>query len=109
MPNGKTKNPRIAFVPSDHVLKTIRELSATSGVPMATIVSEIMDEAAVVMSGQLEAFKQIARAPERAREVVQDYANASMARMSQAVLDLDKPRQRPGPKPGKGRGAANTG
>lgn len=104
----KYKNPRISFVPSSHLLRIVNELSETSGKSKASIVSEIMDEAAVVIDGQLKAFRKIANAPEHAREALQDYANEQVAKISQAVIAFDKPGgKRRGRKPG--RGAANTG
>lgn len=107
MPAGKHKNPRIAFVPSDHLLTVITQLSELSGKSKASIVSEIMDEAATVMSGQLAAYRQIAAAPEKAREVLQQYANDAVAQIAQVVMDFEEPPKKRGRKPG--RGAANTG
>lgn len=101
----KYKNPRIAFVPSDHLVKIITELSESSGKSKASIVSEIMDEAATVMDGQLKAYRQIAAAPAKAREAVQAYANEQIATIKQAVLDFAPPPR----KRKSGRGAANTG
>lgn len=108
MPAGQTKNRRIAFVPSDHLAKVLNDLASSSGKSKASIVSEIMDEAAIVMEGQLRAYRQIAAAPGKAREVIQEYANQQVAAISQAVLEFAPPPPRKrGRKPG--RGAANTG
>jgi hypothetical protein len=105
-----TKNPRIAFVPSDAVQSLVQRLSDLSGESRAGIVSGFMDEIEPVIRGQIEAFEKIAARPEHARQQIEDYANAATATIAQAVLDLDKPEQKRGRKPkGWGRGAANTG
>ena len=108
MAAGQTKNPRIAFVPSNHLLKIVTELSETSGKSKASIVSEIMDEAAVVIDDQLKAYRKIASAPESARAVLQDYANQQVAKIGQAVIEFDKPGGKKRGRP-PGRGAAKTG
>jgi uncharacterized protein YbjQ (UPF0145 family) len=110
MTNRPTKNPRIAFVPSDAVHALVGQLSELSGESRAGIVSDFMDQMEPVIRGQIEAFRKIAARPEEARQYVQDLANESTAMIAQAVLDLDKPKQKRGRKPkDRGRGAANTG
>ena len=104
----KYKNPRISFVPSSQLLRVVNELSETSGKSKASIVSEIMDEAAVVIEGQLNAYRRIADNPAQAREVLQDYANQMVSEIGQAVLEFDKPGGKKRGRP-PGRGAANTG
>jgi hypothetical protein len=105
-----TKNPRIAFVPSDAVQALVERLSELSGESRAGIVAGFMDEIEPVIRGQIEAFEKIASRPEEARQQVVEYANEAAAMIAQAVLDLDKPKQKRGRKPkNQGRGAANTG
>lgn len=89
-----TKNPRIAFVPSDAVHAIVRELSNLSGESRAAIVSGYMDELEPVIRGQLEAFRKIADHPQEVREYVKDLADSARAKIAQAELDLDKPKQR---------------
>lgn len=100
MATRPTKNPRIAFVPSDAVHKLVRELSESSGESRAAIVSGLMDELEPVIRGQLEAFRRIAARPEETRQHIQELANESMAKIAQVQLDLEEPKQ-----PRKRRGA----
>jgi len=105
MATRPTKNPRIAFVPSDRLDAVIRELSEASGKSRASIVSGLMDEIAPVLQGQLDAFRKIAAQPDEAKKIIEGYANEGMAQIAQAQLDLERPKQKPGRKPG-GSGAA---
>ena len=91
-----TKNPRIAFVPSDQVHALVRRLSEASGQSRASIVSELMDDIAPVIQGQLEAFERIAARPDQAREHVQAFANEATAMIAQAMLDLPAPPKKRG-------------
>jgi hypothetical protein len=93
MATRPTKNPRIAFVPSDGVRDVVARLSKLSGESRAAIVSGFMDEIEPVIRGQIEAFEKIAARPEEARQFVEDYANQATATIAQAMLDLDKPKQ----------------
>jgi hypothetical protein len=93
MATRPTKNPRIAFVPSDAVHALVRELSEASGESRAAIVSSLMDDVEPVIRGQLEAFRKIAARPEEARQHIQDLANETTAKIAQAMLDLDEPKQ----------------
>ena len=93
-----TKNPRIAFVPSDVVHALVRRVSDMSGKSRASIVAEILDDVAPVLQGQLDAMEKIAGKPEEARALVAAYANEAIATIAQAQLDLDEPKQKPGRK-----------
>jgi len=104
MATRPTKNPRIAFVPSDAVHALVGELAETSGKSRASIVSELMDDIAPVIQGQLDAMRKIANRPEEAREHIRDLANESLATIAQVQMDLDTPqprkRKQKGPKNG---------
>ncbi len=88
-----TKNPRIAFVPSDVVQELVSEMAEASGQSRASVVAELMDDLAPVIRGQIEAFRKIADRPSEARQHIQDLAEESRAVIAQAELDLGKPKQ----------------
>lgn len=90
----KTRNPRIAFVPSDRVRSVLERLSAVSGQSMASIAAGLLDEAAPVLDDQLRAFEQINARPDKAREVLDGFIAKQRAVIDQAVLDLDAPGHR---------------
>lgn len=89
-----TKNPRIAFVPSDAVQSVVSEMAEASGQSRASVVAELMDDLAPVIRGQIEALRKIADRPTEARQYIQDLADESRAQIAQAELALDKPKQR---------------
>lgn len=88
-----TKNPRIAFVPSDEVLRLVTHLAGASGQSLASIVSELMDDIAPVIQGQLDAFAAIAARPEKAREHIEALAAQSIAAIGQATMEFKTPRK----------------
>ncbi len=89
----KTRNPRIAFVPTDAVLAILTEMSEVSGQTRASVVAELMDDLAPVIRGQIEAQRKLAGRPEEARQHVQGLIDQSRAQIAQAELDLGKPKQ----------------
>jgi hypothetical protein len=95
-----TKNPRIAFVPSDEVLRLVSQLAGVSGQSKASIVSELMDDLAPVVLGQLEAFRAIAAKPEKVRQHVEALAAESIAQIGQATMAFGKPKRKPRAKSG---------
>lgn len=88
MATRPTKNPRIAFVPSDAVHALMEQVSKLSGQSKASIVSELMDEIAPVVQGQIDALKSLAASPEKARQYVQDYAAKATADIAQISMDF---------------------
>jgi predicted DNA-binding protein len=109
MPAGKHKNPRIAFVPSTELLDALNELAAFTGKPKAHLVTEILETAAPILKDQVRHYRAIAAAPEKAQEVIEQYARQATSDIAQAVLDFSqgpggKKRGRP-----PGRGAAKDG
>lgn len=95
--------------PSDQGYRLLQELSKLTGKAPATIVRELLDEAAPALEMMIEAFRDIHAAPEVTRAAVMRMAAQAHQTIAQATLDLDNDRK-PGPKPKKqGRGAANTG
>jgi putative cell wall-binding protein len=89
-----TKNPRIAFVPSDIAQEVILQMAETSGQSRASVVAELMNDLAPVIKGQIEAHQKIANRPQEARQYIQDLAEESRAIIAQAELALDKPKRR---------------
>jgi len=90
----KTRNPRIAFVPSDRLRAVMERLAAASGKSMASIAAGLLDEAAPVLDDQLRAFEEIRARPDKAREVLDGFIVKQRAVIDQAVLDLDAPDHR---------------
>lgn len=95
--------------PSDRGYLLLQELSKLTGKPPATIVRELLDEAAPALETTIEAFRSIKARPHEAQAAVARMAAQAHAVIAQATLDLDNS-QKPGPKPKKkqGRGAAKT-
>jgi hypothetical protein len=95
--------------PSEGSYLLLTRLSKLTGKAQATIVRELLDEAAPALEQMLEAFEQLAKRPQEMEAVVHRLAAQAHQTISQVTLDLDTDRK-PGRKPGKrGRGAANTG
>ena len=95
--------------PSERSYRLLKALSELTGQPPATIVRELLDEAAPALETTIEAFRSIKARPQEAQAAVARMAAQAHATIAQATLDLDNSRK-PGPKPGKnkGRGAAKT-
>lgn len=89
-----TKNPRIAFVPTDEFLGVISDLAEVAGKTKASLVAEILDTATPILRDQLAAYRAIAASPEKAKGVLQEYANKATADIAQAVIDFEKPKRR---------------
>ena len=84
-----TKVPRIAFVPSPEVRALLEEISEASGRPVASIASEILDDVVPVLQEALAAMKAVAAQPERARELVNEFAVRAVQQVGQATLDFE--------------------
>jgi len=95
--------------PSDQGYRLLQELSKLTGKAPATIVRDLLDEAAPALEMMIQAFRDIKGTPEMAQAAVMRMAAQAHQTIAQATLDLDIDRK-PGRKPGnKGQGAANTG
>lgn len=95
--------------PSEQGYRLLQELSRLTGKAPATIVRELLDEAAPALEMMVQAFRDIENTPGMAQAAVMRLAAQAHQTISQATLDLDNDKK-PGPKPKKqGRGAANTG
>ena len=95
--------------PSEGTYRLLSELQRLTGKPPATIVRELLDEAAPALEIMLEAYRGLHSTPNEAREAVLRLAAQGHAAITQATLDLDT-NKKPGRKPRKqGREAANTG
>lgn len=106
MPNAR---PRVQITPSERSYRQLVRLSELTGKGQATIVRELLDEAAPVLDQMLDAFEQLAKRPDEMASVVHRMAAQAHQTIAQVTLDLDTDRK-PGRKPGnRGRGAANTG
>lgn len=93
-----TRNPRIAFAPSDEVAALLKELSQLSGRTMAWHVQDMLSDLVPVYRAQIDAIRLIANRPEEVREHIRAKANEATATIAQALLDLDEPKQKPGRK-----------
>lgn len=101
--------PRLQITPTLQSHLLLERLSELTGKGKATIVRELLDEAAPVMESMLEAFEQLAKRPQEMEAVVHRMAAQAHQTIAQVTLDLDTG-GKPGRKPkGQGRGAANTG
>ncbi len=103
--------PRMQVTPSETSYRFLQELCRLTGKAPATIVRELLDEAAPALETAVLALREVRRRPEQAQAAMTRLANTAIRDLSQAQLDLDTAlKQRPGRKPAsKGQGAANTG
>lgn len=102
--------PRMHVTPSEQGYRLLQELSKLTGKAPATIVRELLDEAAPALEMMLAAYRDLHAKPQQAQAAVMRMAAEGHALLAQATLDLNTDKK-PGRKPGKktGRGAANTG
>ena len=101
--------PRMHVTPSEGTYRLLSELQRLTGKAPATIVRELLDEAAPALEIMLEAYRGLHSTPNEAREAVLRLAAQGHAAITQATLDLDT-NKKPGRKPRKqGREATNTG
>nr|CRY94056.1 hypothetical protein [uncultured prokaryote] len=102
--------PRMQVTPTQSSFLLLKELEKLTGKAPATMVRELLDEAAPALQMMLDAYRDLHTKPEQAQAAVMRMAAQGHALIAQATLDLDTDKK-PGRKPGKktGRGAANTG
>jgi len=98
-----TIEPRISITPSPTTGPLLRELSAASGKPVATIVRELLDEMAPAMPEMIEAFRLVKSRPDKAAAAIQRLGHKLQADLAQGQLELDAAmRRKPGRKKGGG-------
>jgi predicted DNA-binding protein len=90
---GQTRNPRIAFVPSDAINELLKQFSATTGRTKASLVAELMDDLAPIIQMQVEAVRKIVARPEAVRQHITEMAMEAKAMIDQQVLNLPKPKR----------------
>ena len=83
-----TKLPRICFVPSAHVRALLEQVSTLTGQSMASLASEMLDEVAPVVQGQIDALMALKATPDKARQYVQDYATKAIHDIAQTSMDF---------------------
>lgn len=84
------KNPRIAFVPSDEVRALLEDIAQLTGRPMASIASEILDDVAPTLRDTLAAMRTVQAQPEKARELVNEFAVRAVQQVGQATLEFER-------------------
>ncbi len=89
----QTKNPRIAFVPTDAVEQVIHHMARVSGKSRAAVVAELMTDLVPFISQQAESYESILNRAEQAREFVQALTEESQRLAAQPELPLDKPKR----------------
>lgn len=102
---------RVVVTPSPSTGPLLTALAEALGKPKATIIRELLDEAAPALEMALEALRVLKTRPEAAQAAMSRFATSSIHELTQAQLDLDKAlSKRPGRKPGRQprKGAAKT-
>lgn len=102
-----TIEKRITITPTAVTAPLLRELSALTGKPQATIVRELLDEAAPALQATVEAMRLVKKRPEEAMAAFQRMAIKAHAELAQLQLDIastphplaKKPGRKPGTKP----------
>ncbi len=94
--------PRMHVTPSETSYRLLQELERLTGKPPATMVRELLDEAAPALQMMVTAYRDLHAAPEEAQAAVMRMAAQGHALISQASLDLDT-NKKPGRKPGKAK------
>jgi len=85
-----TRVPRISITPSGDLRALLEELASLSGQSLSSVAVELLDEIVPVMRGQLEAMKKIAAAPDKARELMQDYAARGTLEIAQTMIQFEE-------------------
>ena len=113
-----TIEKRLSITPSPTSGPLLRELSKLTGKSPATIVRELLDEAAPALKETVDALRMVKSRPDKAIAAFQRMAAQAHSDLAQLQLDISaRQGKKPGPKPKKkglatrrrGRGAANTG
>lgn len=99
---------RVVVTPSPATGPLLTALAEALGKPKATLVRELLDEAAPALQVALEALQMLKTRPQAAQAAMSRLAAQQINQLAQAQLDLDSAlKKRPGRKPRKG--AAKTG
>ena len=104
-----TIEKRLNITPSPRTGPLLRELAKLTGKGPATIVRELLDEAAPALEMAIEALRVVNKRPAQAQAAMARLSARAINELTQAQLDLDTAmKKKPGRKPGKkpGRGAA---
>ena len=111
-----TIEKRLSITPSPATGPLLRDLAKLTGKPAATIVRELLDEAAPALKETVEALRIAKKRPQEALAAFERMAARAHGDLAQLQLDIQTQQgKRPGRKPGKkvakkrGRGAAKTG
>lgn len=91
---------RIQFTPKPELRALLEKLSEMNGLSLAATASELLDEIAPVIEGQIEAMKVIASRPEQAAELMSEFANRQMHTIAQANLEFGETQKKRGRKNG---------
>ena len=84
-----TKRRRIQLALSDEVWLLVDEVHALTGTPKSAIIGEILDEVAPAFATQIQALRLLKESPREAQRLMQNFANESVGKLSQAQLELD--------------------
>ena len=103
--------PRMHVTPSETVYRLLAELSRLTGKQPATIVRELLDEAAPALEVAVQAFRAVHTRPAEAQAAMARLSAKAINELTQAQLDLDtalnkKPGRKPAKAPTKGRAAS---
>jgi hypothetical protein len=83
-----TARPRIQFVPTERTRALLDQISGLTGQSVASLAAEILDEAAPVIQGQLEAIRKIAGRPHEAKQYFEEYAAKATADIAQVTMEF---------------------
>lgn len=100
------KRPRMHITPSEQGYRLLQELSKLTGKAPATIVRELLDEAAPALETTIDAFRLLRDRPDQSQAAVARLAAQAHAAIAQATLDL-KTDEKPGRK--RRQGADSSG
>ena len=83
------RGPRIQITLSEETARVLREMREVTGRPVASMISDLCDEAVPVLAQQVRLLQAVREKPEEARAMVQRWALESTHAIAQASLDLD--------------------
>ena len=84
-----TKRKRLNVTLSDDVWALVDEVHELTGTPKSAVISEILDEIAPVFQNTIEALRIVKEQPREAQRLMQNFANESIVKATQAALDFD--------------------
>ena len=85
-----TRVQRIAITPSPELRALLERLKALAGDSLSKCAAELLEEVRPVVEGQIEAMEAIARRPQQAAELIQEYANAKINEIAQTSLQFTR-------------------